>query len=356
MRDHFDAHCGMEVVLADGSLLRTGMGAMPGAATWQQYKYGFGPYLDGIFSQSNFGVVTKMGFWLLPEPEAVRGLRVTVQGHDDIGPLMEIVSNLTYSGVLDSQFQIRSPVLHGMRDADLDRLVTGPGGAGAEQWDDYARQRDLSFWNADFSFYGPLPVVNTRWTHVVERCAAIPGVQFADAPTYRFPMSDDERERVRDKQLLGIPSLQDFGNDGNADGHMDFSIVVPMTGAGVRDALKLMKRLMAESGVDVGMGGLTSFHPRALTFISSFPTYRDDRDANRRSRECFLRALELSAERGWGLYRVHPAFMEQAKSSYSFNDDALARFHERLKDALDPNGILAAGRYGIWPKQLRDDV
>ena len=66
MRDHFDCHCGMEVVLANGDVVRTGMGALPNAKTWQQYKYGFGPYVDGIFSQSNFGVVTKMGFWLFP--------------------------------------------------------------------------------------------------------------------------------------------------------------------------------------------------------------------------------------------------------------------------------------------------
>ena len=64
------AQCGMEVVTGSGDLVRTGMGALPGAKTWQQFKYGFGPYLDGIFSQSNFGVVTKMGVWLMPEPEA----------------------------------------------------------------------------------------------------------------------------------------------------------------------------------------------------------------------------------------------------------------------------------------------
>ena len=46
------------------SCVRTGMGALPNAKTWQQYKYGFGPYVDGMFSQSNFGIVTKMGFWL----------------------------------------------------------------------------------------------------------------------------------------------------------------------------------------------------------------------------------------------------------------------------------------------------
>lgn len=29
------------------------------------------------------------------------------------------------------------------------------------------------------------------------------------------------------------------------------------------------------------------------------------------------------------------------------------RFNETLKDALDPNGILAPGRCGIWPRKYR---
>ena len=37
-RNHFDAHCGMEVVLANGEVMRTGMGAMPGTKSWQQFK------------------------------------------------------------------------------------------------------------------------------------------------------------------------------------------------------------------------------------------------------------------------------------------------------------------------------
>ena len=88
-RNHFDSHCGMEVVLANGELMRTGMGAMPGAQTWQQYKSGFGPWIDGMFSQSNFGVVTKMGFWLMPEPDAYLSGTVTVFRHDDLIPLVK---------------------------------------------------------------------------------------------------------------------------------------------------------------------------------------------------------------------------------------------------------------------------
>jgi hypothetical protein len=66
-------HCGMEVVLPNGELVRTGMGALPQPGAdlnappdqqtpnrcWQLFNYGFGPYHDGIFSQSNYGIVTK---------------------------------------------------------------------------------------------------------------------------------------------------------------------------------------------------------------------------------------------------------------------------------------------------------
>ena len=60
------AACGMEVVLPSGELLRTGMGAMPGNRAWHVYKRSLGPSLDTLFMQSNFGIVTKMGVWLMP--------------------------------------------------------------------------------------------------------------------------------------------------------------------------------------------------------------------------------------------------------------------------------------------------
>ena len=67
-RDHATAACGTEVVLANGEVMRTGMGALPDADTWQEYKHGFGPDPSGLFPQGNFGIVTKMGFRLMPQP------------------------------------------------------------------------------------------------------------------------------------------------------------------------------------------------------------------------------------------------------------------------------------------------
>ncbi len=58
-RDHFGAHCGMEVVLASGEVVRTGMGALPNSKSWQHNRWGYGPWVDGLFRQGNMGVVTR---------------------------------------------------------------------------------------------------------------------------------------------------------------------------------------------------------------------------------------------------------------------------------------------------------
>src|SRR5271155_3919093 len=109
-RNHFDAHCGMEIVLPNGELLRTGMGAIPEAQTWQQYKSGCGPLIDGIFSQSNYGIVTKMGFWLMPQPEAYLRGTVSLARYRDLGPLVETLNYLENARITSGFPDIASPL------------------------------------------------------------------------------------------------------------------------------------------------------------------------------------------------------------------------------------------------------
>lgn len=78
-----------------------------------------------------------------------------------------------------------------------------------------------------------------------------------------------------------------------------------------------------------------------------------DPEKNKQTREAFRALIKIAAEHGWGEYRTATAFQNDVMDTYSFNNNMLLRFHETLKDAVDPNGIISPGRYGIWPQDLR---
>lgn len=109
--DHFANHCGMEVVLPNGELLRTGMGAMPGKngednPSWQAFQPAFGPHVDGIFSQSNFGIITKMGFWLMPDTPH-QSYCFTFPRDEDFEQIVDLIRPLAQQRILGNIPQLR---------------------------------------------------------------------------------------------------------------------------------------------------------------------------------------------------------------------------------------------------------
>lgn len=365
-RNHFDAHCGMEIVLADGEILRTGMGAMPGSKTWQQYKSGFGPWVDGIFSQSNFGVVTKMGFWLMPEPDAYLTGTVLVPRHDDLIPLIDTLNYLESSRVCQGISELSSPVM-GLPAADdappvspeLAALIVKAVERDTRGLDEYAARKGRAAWSCTLKFYGPAKALQAQWEFAKDKVTQIRGSTFVDGALIKLPLSAEQKEKVH-KVEFGIPNLSIFSlgarnanNPTPTNGHQWFSPIIPRSGEEVFEANRVFAQAGREYGLPVPPFSLPfCFWERSFLFLFGFPVTHDV-GKNKKTRAAFTQLVRIAADHGWGEYRTAPAYQDLIMSTYSFNNHALLRFLERLKDAVDPNGILSAGRYGIWPKHLR---
>jgi len=369
-RDHFGSHCGMEVVLPSGELMRTGMAALANEESWADYKYGFGPYVAGLFGQANFGIVTKMGFWLMPQPEAYRRGTVFVPKRQDIIPLVSHVNHFENQGLI-GQPGFRSPLgAARAREPELQALLAKPGGPSDAELDRFAEAKGLASWSVELQFYGPEQTIAGSWAYARDRIgASIPGARFEDGVAYRFPLTAEQQaevQRVHRLVDIGIPNLSIFSiaggrtanNPDNADGgQFYFSPIIPRTGEAVLEAGRMLAQAYRDAGVPYNDYFATPacWHYRAFIMITSLPVSRLDPEINRRSRAAFEQIAQVAAENGWGEYRSPPFGVDFVMDAYSFNDHALRRFCETLKDAVDPNGIIAAGRGGIWPRHMREE-
>jgi 4-cresol dehydrogenase (hydroxylating) len=335
-RDHFGAHCGMEVVLANGEVVRTGMGALPNSRSWQHNRWGYGPWVDGLFRQSNFAIVTKMGFYLMPRPEALLSATATATREEDIVPMLDALNLLENQHIVNGSTQIFG---------GPDR-PTGNSPA----------------WMIQTPIYGPENVVRAQMEYTRSKFAAIPGVSFVEGELFRTPLSPEQLARVR-LVNFGIPNLSTFSmlgrspvNPEPAGGHIGFSPIVPRTG----ESLLEFKRFYRENlpkvsgGENLGIVGpvYMTCWDRTLVCLIMFPIGRD-KEHNAKIRRAFESWVKLAAERGWAEYRAPTVYQDLIAGTYSYNNHALRRLRETIKDAVDPNGILSAGRYGVWPKHLR---
>jgi len=232
----------------------------------------------------------------------------------------------------------------------------------APEVEEYAQRKGIAYWSYSPCFYGPAKAIAAQWEYTKEKFSAIPGATFTDGTLVRFPLTPEQRETLP-KPQLGTPSISIFAmhsrsarNPHPASGHLWFAPLIPRTG----EALFEANRVFHQAGRDLGLSVLSSsaftmpfsYYERVFLILFGFEISTDI-EANKKTRAAYKAAIKIAAEHGWGEYRSAPAFYDNAMGAYSYNNQALLHLHETIKDAVDPNGILSAGRYGIWPKQLR---
>ncbi len=345
--DHSAQICGLEVVLPSGELVRTGMGAMKDSPTWQLYRNGFGPGWDQMFVQSNFGVVTKLGLWLMDEPEALIGIDFEFDKPDDLGWAIDTIMPLRRAGIIR-----QSPSMgNWLRSASVmttrQQWTHDPGPLDESVITAIRKRFNIGWWSVQVRFYGPLEIAEAS-QRILKK--AFDGKPVLAMKPVRWVKGDPPEGSPSSGVPLTFP-LANANWYGGRGGHMGYSPVLPPKGNLALDQFHRTYALYRKYGIDYHAS--FAMGERSLTNVNQILFDRDNPDMMKRVDRFFHELVADARAKGYGEYRTHIEYMDLVASTYDFNHHALRRLNERVKDALDPNGIIAPGKNGIWPANRR---
>lgn len=378
MADHFGALCGMDVVLPDGQLLETGGGPAGRNEVRHVYKWGVGPYLDGLFAQSNLGIVVQAGVWLMPAPEVFDFAAFEYKaGPERLGAFIDDLRELAMARALRSHphlandfammcilAQYPHDMLEGRRHLSE---------AAAARW---RREHGVAPWTFGCGLYGSreevryqrrmirrvlgrygkvqfigaairddligkavryfAPLVN-RW---MGKSAEFTDVMVPAINLFRGIPTDDFVRQAYFKSHASKPATDiDPARDGC--GFVWIGPVVPFTSAHVMKALALTKQIFDRHEFDFFVEVIVE-SPRSVIVLVGVFYDRQDPAEIKRARAWYDEARSAYFDSGYPPYRATTMSMPHALDSNPTAKALLAT----LKAAVDPQNVIAPGRYG----------
>lgn len=377
--DHFRNLCGLQVVLADGRILETGMCRFLGARTGHVYPHGLGPSLDGLFAQSNLGIVTRAGLWLMPRPEAFCTCFVRTTRDEDLASIVDRVARLRLHGV------IRSAVHIGNDFRVMAARMRYPWGRAGNRTPlpDELRSRlrhemAIGRWNMAAGLYGDVRTVRAakrtlRITLRPLRVMMIDDRKLAFAkglghllgslswgrrlhqliaamePTYRLLKGEPVDEPLHGAawRIRGPDDARPRDPRDIHAGLLWVSPVLPATGEAAREVVNIVTPIYARHQFEPLLS-FTFVNDRALVCVCQISfDVRENAESNDAQR-CYHEISESLRKSGFFPYRTHSAisgFSEpcaaRERDQFADRSSVFQEVAEQIKGALDPAGTIS---------------
>lgn len=373
--DHFSAVTSLEAVLADGRVYRPALSELKGVPLDRAFKWGIGPYLDGLFTQSGLGVVTRMSVALARKPETVKifvfAIEEESQIHEVIPQMREIL--VRYPGVVGGVKLMNAHQVLAMTGENSSALPGTPGLLRPELVAELRKKFRVPAWTGLGTLYGTagvvaaaqkelrrglrppvgfLQFVSLNWVERLSRFTS--WIPFglvngfgASVVTLKHLMElvagrPNETALRLAYWLRGRSAAPVLPLDPARDacGLIWYAPLIPMKPEAVAEYLSLVERILRDHEMEP-LITLTSMSDRC--FDSTIPLIfnaSSEPDRNRAER-CYWTLLEAGKDAGFIPYRVGIQTMRWL----SAEGGTYWQVVRELKRALDPNSILSPGRY-----------
>lgn len=275
--DHALMQCGGEFVLPDGSLVRTGMGAMPDNRAWQLYKYALGPYSDGLAIQSDLMIPAQAGIWLMGQVPVIEGLAMDLEATSDVAAAMDIIRPFKHANVLAGTVHFSSKAYDTAHDEAAGRSAG---------------------WRMTTAFYGMPKVVELNSGAVRQALSEIPGGSFPGQASLAGDRGWHGRLALMSGRPARMPSRARMAS---------LSFAAPLESASANRMLEVV-----EASAGDGASILTEFAvpARALLLTTHFP-YRSAEELTDQA-QAARSLIQAMTKAGFGLIAESVEFQKLA--------------------------------------------
>ncbi|MCA1992637.1 MAG: FAD-binding oxidoreductase [Coleofasciculus sp. S288] len=346
--------CGFEVVLPTGECVHTGFGRFANAKTTAVSRWGVGPYLDGIFTQSNLGIVTKMTMWLMPIPKYFQEFICVINDSYRLEKLIDTLQEL----VLQETIKSNSFTFWNCYKL-LSRLGQYPWKLMGEKTPLSLKERKgIERWFGSGSLYSASREQGLAERRVIEQAleGQVDELIFAD--------QDSKSDLLKENPSLGTPNDKTIKStywrkktkiplqidpDRDGCGVIWLCVVFPFDGKQIVEALMSIESTVKSSKFEPNIA-MSCTSGRSIQMFIAIMYDRNVPEEDQRAMECYERVFQQLIQEGYIPYRLGI----QSMNSLPPAQDDYGKLISILKQGLDPNNILAPGRYDFrsdWPDQ-----
>jgi 4-cresol dehydrogenase (hydroxylating) flavoprotein subunit len=343
--DRFSRIINMKIMLADGSIIQTGFGGFGNANALNTFRYGIGPLIDGIFTQSNLGVIIEMTLELMPRQEKNLMFVFSTKKYDDIGKLVTAVRELKLNGVINSTVHIANKAraigqsnLSMIGVWNMSGVITGPREVVLAKRDIIKKTFRKYLTNYNLYFMGAGILKKIGWIN--DKLMALPLYgTLRDAYDLQCGIPTDQPLKV----LFNNP-LANSETLSPAEYDLNFKWICSVCRAdaySVTEMLETIHNLFDENKYEFRVT-LTAINARSFIMISNIVFEKNEEERKRASAFYKLCTSKLN-EKGYFPYRSGSGSYD----SMPEQDFNALQFLKKLKKAADPENILAPGKYNI---------